>query len=107
MRWTFSWYSGSTFERRSSIVSAIGPTTLSQAFFISAVMSTSAGLPFTGNRTTTGCFESPTKLCFSFHSRTMWIEKRPSGAFVFTSFMSCSSIESPACVSVRWSSSVG
>ena len=55
------------------------PTRLSQAFFISAVISRLVGLPLTGASTTTGSFGSPTKLCFSFQSRTMWIEKLASG----------------------------
>jgi hypothetical protein len=38
---------------------------------ISAVMSSSVGTPRTGAVTTTRSRDSPTKLCFSFHSRTM------------------------------------
>ena len=46
----------------------------SQAWRISPVMSIWVGLPSTGAVTTTFAGGSPTKLCCSFHSRTMWIE---------------------------------
>ena len=68
---TRSWNSGSTRERRSSIVSTVGGTSVSQAARISLVMSSSVGTPLTGAVTSTRFGASPTKLCFSFHSRTM------------------------------------
>src|SRR2546428_2416068 len=68
---TFSWNSGSTRESRSSMVSMTGGRIVSQAALISLVMSSSVGTPFTGAVTMARCDESPTKLNFSFHSRTM------------------------------------
>jgi hypothetical protein len=85
----------------------MGPRRLSHARFISEVMSMGVGLPATGTVTETGPFASPTKLIFSFHSRTMWIVNFASGCRARTSIASCSSTESPALVRVRWSSSVG
>src|SRR5260221_10964227 len=68
---TRSWNSGSTRESRSSMVSMVGGSSVSQAAFNSGVMSSSVGTPFTGAVTITLSGTSPTKLCFSFHSRTM------------------------------------
>jgi len=57
---SLSWNSGLNVAIRSAIPSRIGSTRISQACFISAVMSYSVGLPFTGSWTLIGSFVSLT-----------------------------------------------
>src|SRR6476469_3614677 len=91
MMWlrTFSWNSVSTRERRSSIVSIVGPRSVSHAALISFVMSSSVGTPRTGAVTSARCDGSPTKLYFSFHSRTMKIVTFACGKRSSISFRRC------------------